>query len=732
MSETNGASKDNLLTTSSTEVLVSDGGDDDDKRQDEDDSDVSDGEISRMPMVFGDSLPVKFVGGSDEQEGRFVANHSATDVYTTTTTSADVKTATTTKDTKHAISARKDLAKRREVSATPVGLRNFLEPELFGLTAKDKYGFDTTAVVCYMNAIVQCLFAYDKFRDTVLEQDFPISTTTSATISDPIIRAQIRALKELQLLFARMRFSKRIAVDTTPFAYSVDRVFRMLKKDDAKIGTYCDVGTILSRLRDLVIVPAFKALGVSEAMRFMKFTEVHETARGSPPNEHESFMIMLKSRGGGNLDEIDEKEKLKCTDSYPKGTRPTRLNVTLSKALRNGEQFRSGFLKYKSMYHALDSCTQDPVVKFKDLPEFLHVDIPIQGGGTNTSVPAIEIDLFLDDYCVLKKDECKLTERPDIHKLKKALLEIEKKLDQVVNHPVTKDLRNFSSGGAVAALDDDFDVIFKSVISEIKQARDKLGQYVQNLIEAQKRKRKEIAEWFCANSKHHYRIHSAIEFSGPDGAGHYIAFINAGGDLWGSTELKWDDVESEVCKRVIDMYGIVEEVKKRCKNFFGLTIDDKTARDLLWKAKERGYGWNADGALHIKQNEDSKTAGDVSDGIDVNTTMRAIESTGGDEDEYEDDFEDTIQSKSAVMSSDIYKSAGKKARSAKRKEDDIRAAFTNTSFRNIRRLEMRHSRTNKIVVKSTMATRNSLEIGKSDRALDTTDAFSSYPYTPVC
>jgi len=71
----------------------------------------------------------------------------------------------------------------------------------------------------------------------------------------------------------------------------------------------------------------------------------------------------------------------------------------------------------------------------------------------------------------------------------------------------------------------------------------------------------------------------------------------------GSTELKWDDVESEVCKRVIDMYGIVEEVKKRCKNFFGLTIDDKTARDLLWKAKERGYGWNADGALHIKQNE---------------------------------------------------------------------------------------------------------------------------------
>ena len=104
----------------------------------------------------------------------------------------------------------------------------------------------------------------------------------------------------------------------------------------------------------------------------------------------------------------------------------------------------------------------------------------------------------------------------DIQKLKKALVEIEKKLDQVVNHPVTKDLRNFSSGGAVAALDDDFDVIFKSVISGVKQARDKLGQYVQNLIEAQKRKRKEIAAWFCANSKHHYRIHSAIEFSGPD------------------------------------------------------------------------------------------------------------------------------------------------------------------------------------------------------------------------
>jgi len=117
-----------------------------------------------------------------------------------------------------------------------------------------------------------------------------------------------------------------------------------------------------------------------------------------------------------------------------------------------------------------------------------------------------------------------------------------------------------------------------------------------------------------------------------------------------------------------------------------------------------------------------------SDGIDVNTTMRAIESTDGDEDEYEDDFEDTVQSKSAVVTSDIFKSAGKKVRSAKRKEDDIRAAFTNTSFRNIRRLEMRHSRTNKIVVKSTMATRNSLEIGKSDRALDTTDVFSSYPY----
>eukprot|EP00939_MAST-03C_sp_MAST-3C-sp1_P002183 g2183.t1 len=370
---------------------------------------------SPMPFVFGDILKKKW--------GRVVYARESGDsvlIYTSNFDDGekkyDCKKLTVVKLPKKSTASKKvfklpislgedgtkaEILRQREDKSMPVNLANCRIPRE-GLSSENG-----KVQVCYMNAIVQVLYACDLFRREVLGLTTDEIEKACRDATDQKTRNKIRVLRELRDLFARQKFSERVKVETTPLAYA------LANAGAGNMGEQMDVDIFMKKLiyegdmfsgklvGEGVIVTAFKALGkidkdgktpVEQCFGFTRTT----SGVGAKPLF--CSKIDLRFSSASALRE-DEAEKMAPTASS--ATEEDKMRVE-AMGLPRDIAFRSAMLTKRSMYHELDALNRKEgggaaSLSFITTPRVLLMCLPWNERRTPTEL-RIETDLFLDKY----------------------------------------------------------------------------------------------------------------------------------------------------------------------------------------------------------------------------------------------------------------------------------------------------------------------------------------------
>eukprot|EP00940_MAST-03C_sp_MAST-3C-sp2_P002478 g2478.t1 len=497
-----------------------------------------------FPLTFGDRVRVK---KCSDQFGSFVRVKAREDgQYDILMTLDGKEVAHTVKNTKTCLPCipghwRGSCGKKRE-DGISVGLRNFLHQyKCFGNPLNQ-------VQVCAINTIVQMLFSCEEFRHTVLslseeKMNAALAQATEndgagATKTDPLQAKKVRVLRELYDLFARMHFSKRKAVDTTPFAYALAITLEAMRNEDPtfdrlrefNIGTQIDAEEILPVLCEKIISPALKTIEVEKDFVDSLFSFMVKT-KGATADVKTSAVFLEFSIDDELRD--GESQRLK----YIRSGRPREQesNLDNSSDVFDPKLFRTGFLKSRSMYHAFDAKDQ----QFSKAPE-KYLQIVMNRSNLAVRRLRIEPELFLDDY-VLSEDGASKTPGSDrdatLRRFEGELQDLERQIEAIRSDKKRLDTIRALGNGSEAkfGLDTVQGEAYEKFESFKKNAREVHECFVctlKKLLKKHQAKRKEI-ETFMRNegSEYHYRLHCVIIHQ--VNPGHYYAYTKKrGGDQW--------------------------------------------------------------------------------------------------------------------------------------------------------------------------------------------------------